>query len=213
MTKFTKAFLLGAASFAIGFSALIPFSAEAKTDRSSQFSQGYNDDYQDYNESDSSDQGYNDENQGDDVQNAPAGPSLNVSVEMNLSGEYGQMFNQEKDKYEVFLRALNDPEDSRKGSKPARLSIDGGDVTFEKIEDEPKGVLVGISRVGNNYQYFCSGKNVKDGVIKGFPQNITVTLKNGNKPYKTVAGTLRNDSYPNCEVKAGTNRSSGGREE
>lgn len=211
MKKFTKAFFLGATTFAIGFAGLTPMITEARSQ------QGYQDDYGNYDDQGYEDQNYGDQggndqaygdqgsyaNQGNDMPEAPAGPNLNVSVEMNLSGEYGQMLNREKGKYEIFLRALNNLKDSTKGSKPARISLDGGDATFEGMENDPQGLLVAVSRVGNNYQFFCHGQNVKDGVIKGFPQNITVVLKNGNKPYKKADNTLRNDSYPNCEVVVG----------
>lgn len=181
MIKITKAFLLSIATFTIGFATVPLPSAHAQDDEDYGYDQSYDE-------------------SGEAQEEAPTGPSLNVSVQMNMSGEYSKMFNKEKEKYQIFLRALNNSKDSNKGSKPVRLDIDGGDAAFQGIEDEPKGVLVALSKQGTNYQYFCSGKNVKNGVISKFPQSISITLKNGNKPYKTAAGTLRNDSYPNCEV-------------
>lgn len=221
MKKFTNAFFLSAAAFAIGFATLIPLTTEANAGGGSYYpnnqgdgDQGYDDqggNNQDYSDQGGNNQGYSD--QGGDDQEAPSGPSLNVSVEPNLRGEYGQMFKREQDKYEIFLRALDNPNNSTKGSKPARVSIDGGDAKFEGMKGDPKGVLVAIAKKGNTFQHFCQLGEAKQGVIKGFPEQITVVLHNTSKtPYATKGSNtqpkkLLNDVYPECEVKLGQDNS------
>lgn len=168
--------------------------------------------YDDENNQDDNNGGYNqpsensDNEEGEGEEQGSSAPTLQVQVNMNMTGEYRSMFNKEKGKFQIFLRALNDTKNSTKGSKPVKLDLNGGDATFEPASvndsiDEPKGVLVAITKVGNTYQYFCNGKGIKAGVITGFPQGINITLTNGNKPYKTAANKLRNDAYPNCQVE------------
>lgn len=151
---------------------------------------------------DSGPSGSEDENSSETEEQQSEDPTLQVRVKMNMSGKYKQMFAKEKGKFQIFLRALSDLNNSKKGSKPVRLDLNGDKAIFDdKAGDQPQGVLVAISKAGTNYQHFCSGKNMKDGVIKSFPKGISITLKDANSPYATKAGVLRNDSYPNCEVE------------
>jgi hypothetical protein len=204
MKTLAKTLLQGVAVIAIGFATLTLNNVYAETNND------YDESYDSSGNDDVNSEGDNNgENIGDgeEQEQEPALPTLQVQVQMNMSGEYKTIFNKEKGKFQVFLRALNDTKNSTKGSKPVKLDLNGGDAAFESASangsiDQPQGVLVALSKVGNTYQYFCSGKGIKDGVIKGFPQGIKITLTNGNKPYKTAAGTLRNDSYPNCQVEA-----------
>ncbi|WP_052045784.1 hypothetical protein [Candidatus Paracaedibacter symbiosus] len=141
------------------------------------------------------------DNGGQDGQGS-SNPSLNVQVNRVMKGEFGNMFGKEQEKFEIFLRAMDNSTDSTKGSKPVRLPIDGGQATFDIQDgDQPKALLVGLSKKGNSYQQFCQGPKLKDGVMKGFPPQITITLKNGNPPYKAANGMLRNDAYPVCMVE------------
>ncbi len=198
MKILVKTLLQGVAVIAIGFAAFTLNNVHAQIN---------NDQNESYDSSDIDDGNSEDENIDGGEEQDPALPTLQVQVQMNMSGEYQTMFNKEQEKFQIFLRALNNTKNSTKGSKPVRLDLNGGDATFESASvnesiDQPQGVLVALSKVGNTYQYFCSGEGMKDGIITGFPQGINITLTNANKPYKTAAGILRNDSYPNCQVKA-----------
>lgn len=167
--------------------------------------QGYNNN-QDYNNNQGYNQNYDNNQVGynqPEQNQQPSGPITQVNVQFKMSGAYNQLFNPKKDKFQIFLRGLNNPKESTKGTEPVRLDMSGGQAVFdEKAGDQPKGLLVALSKAGENYQSFCTSKNskVKDSVITGFPQQITVTLTDGDKPYSASDGTLRNDSYPNCEI-------------
>lgn len=211
MKTLMKTLLQGVAIFAVGFSIHTFNSAHAIDENSDSEDVTQSDDNADQGSSgseesdtnaDQGSSGSEDESTPGTEEQQSAGPTLQVQVQMDMSGEYQQMFNKEQEKFQILLRALNDTKNSTKGSKPVRIDLNGGEATFDdKAGDEPKGVLVALSKVGNTYQHFCSGKGIKDGVITSFPKGINITLKNGNKPYKTSAGVLRNDSYPNCEVE------------
>lgn len=140
------------------------------------------------------------DSQKDGTSDQPAlSAEVQVQIEYQLSGGYQQLFNKEKDKYEVFLKAFSD--DKPKGTKPVRISLDKEQAQFNnQLEESPKKLLVALSKKGTTYQHFCTGKDVNEGIINAFPKQILIKLTNANSPYKAADNSLRNDSYPNCEV-------------
>lgn len=128
--------------------------------------------------------------------------SLNVQVNLNMKGEFGELFSKEQGKFQIFLRAMDNPRDSTKGSAAVRLPVTGGQATLDvKAGEEPAALFVAISKVGNSYQHFCQGNNLKDGVMQGFPGQISISLESKELPYKTARGVLHNDDYPVCKVQ------------
>ena len=148
MKTLAKTLLQGVAVIAIGFATLTLNNVHAET----------NNDYDEsYDSSSNDDVNSEDDNNGENTgggeeEQEPALPTLQVQVQMNMSGEYKTIFNKEKGKFQVFLRALNDTKNSTKGSKPVKLDLNGGDAAFESASangsiDQPQGVLVALSKV------------------------------------------------------------------
>ena len=124
----------------------------------------------------------------------PDGPSLQIQIKNEWPIAKG--------KFEIYVQAFS----GKSRSKAVRIPVDSYNkrvravANFENISGEITAVEFAVSKPGNSLQHFCEGKFLKEGKVRGMPDEVLVILSEPHSHYFTADNELRNDAYPICAV-------------